>query len=154
MMRSARRARLLSLVALLLAVTAGCAREREAAVPVECQAGRAAIRSALRRAPAPVRVEGVALSECFTISSDTADIAAVGEEYLAVASALAEGARRRPGGGEALRLGYLLGAVRRGAARTQGVNDEMLRRIEQELLAIDARTRAFREGERAGRRSG
>lgn len=153
-MRYVRGVGMLSLAGLALALLPGCARQQEVTVPVECQAGRAAIRSALRTAPAPVRVDGVPLSACLTISSDAADIAAVGEEYLAVASGLAERARRRPGGEDALRLGYLVGAVRRGANRTQGVNDEMLRRIEQELLTVDARTRAFREGERAGRRSG
>ena len=38
-------------------------------------------------------------------------------------------ARRRPDGPEATRLGYLVGAMRRGASATQGIHDEMIRRV-------------------------
>jgi hypothetical protein len=101
-----------------------------------------------------VRVDGVPISACFVRASDAADVTAVGTEYLAVASGLAERARRRPEGAAALRLGYLVGAMRRGAHGTQGIHDEMVRRAEQELLALDTTSEAFRRGERAGRRSG
>ena len=139
--------------ALLALLVGGCATE-QAGVPVECKSGRGALRAALERAPRPVRVEGRPLSQCFTTASNSADIAEVGEEYLAVASGLAEDARAEPEGAAALRLGYLVGAVRRGAAATQGTNDEMLRRVEQELTLVNARTPAFRRGERAGRAEG
>jgi hypothetical protein len=53
-----------------------------------------------------------------------------------------------------LELGYLAGAVHRGAARAQGVDNEIERRIDQELGVVDTRAPAFARGERAGRASG
>ncbi|MGI8440810.1 MAG: hypothetical protein ACR2NV_11600 [Thermoleophilaceae bacterium] len=144
----------LTLAAVSALLLSACARQEEVRVPVECKAGRAAVRAALARAPKPVTVEGRPLSSCFTTTSNSADIAEVGEEHLAVASALADKARAQPGGPEATRLGYLIGAVRRGASTTQGTNDEMVRRLEQEVLLVDTSSPAFRRGERAGRTGG
>jgi hypothetical protein len=67
---------------------------------------------------------------------------------------LADAARARPDGPEALQLGYLIGAIRRGAARTQGIHDEMIRRIEQELAGISTSTDSYRRGYEAGRSRG
>jgi hypothetical protein len=96
----------------------------------------------------------VPLSACLTTSSDQADITGVGAELIAVDADLAERARREPGGPEALRLGYLVAAVRKGAAASQGVNAEIVRRMEQELVTVDTTSSAYRRGERAGRTSG
>jgi hypothetical protein len=54
----------------------------------------------------------------------------------------------------ALRLGYLVGAARRGASETQGVHDELIRRIEQELAGVDRRSPAYQRGYDAGRARG
>jgi hypothetical protein len=52
-----------------------------------------------------------------------------------------------------LELGYLSGAVHRGAAHAQ-VDAEIERRIDQEIGAVDTRSPAFVRGERAGRSNG
>jgi hypothetical protein len=52
----------------------------------------------------------------------------------------------------ATQLGYLRGALRRGA--DPGLHEELLRRFDQELLRVDTRTPAFRRGEAAGRARG
>lgn len=105
------------------------------------------MQTALERAPERVRLEGdTALSECLTRAGDPADVLMVGEVYIAAASKLADEE-------QALRVGYLLGAVRRGAGQTQGIHDELVRRLEQEAARLSDRT-AVRRGERAGLESG
>ena len=51
-------------------------------------------------------------------------------------------------------LGYLVGAVRRGARTDTGVHYESERRMEQELAGVPTHTREFRLGLAAGGRSG
>jgi hypothetical protein len=139
---------------LVAAALAGCSREEEPTLPASCLLGPDEVRSALASAPGEVRVEGTRMSECVSQASDPGDIQTVGATYLAVAEALAPRARAEPQGAEARQLGYLVGAVRKGARRTQGYNLEIVRRLEQEAAAVERRSRAFREGERAGRETG
>lgn len=143
-------------VALLLFALAlgGCSNEGPTTVPVECKAGPQAVRSALASAPEPVTLDGVPLSGCLTRASDAGDLQAVGAAYVEVAAELATDARRDPEGPAAEQLGYLTGAVRRGAATTQGIHEELRRRLEQELSIVDTGSAAFQEGERAGRATG
>lgn len=141
----------LSLLSLALG---GCASEEPASVPVACKSGPEAVRLALSSAPEPVRLDGVPLSGCLTRASDSADLQAVGASYVEVAAELAREARRDPEAAAAEQLGYLTGAVRRGAAATQGIHDELRRRLEQELSVVDTGSAAFQEGERAGRATG
>jgi hypothetical protein len=137
------------------AALAGCSREDEAGLPDACRAGEDAVRTALAGAPGRVAIEeGTPLSACLTRSSDAADVQQVGSTYVAAAADLAADAKARPEGPTALRLGYLIGSVRRGSARTQGIHSELVRRMEQELLGVNTRSEAFRRGERAGRASG
>lgn len=140
-------------LAIALAV-AGCGRDDEHPIPEACKSGAAAVRAALSSAPEQVRLGATPLSGCFVRSSEPADVQLVGATYVSVASELAAGARADRGSAAATRLGYLVGAARRGAARTQGIHDELVRRIEQELVAVDTASEAFRRGERAGRASG
>lgn len=139
---------------MIAAAIAGCSRQGEPTLPVACKEGPRAVQAALVRAPADVSIAGTPLSNCLGRSGDPADLQEVGASYVAVAAELGPAARADPGGPEALRLGYLLGAVRRGAARTQGIHDELLRRLEQELILLDTSSPAFRRGERAGRERG
>ena len=132
----------------------GCAREQEPVLAAACRSGPDAVQAALERAPGAVSLDGTRLSECLGRAGQPGDIQQVGGDYLEVATVLAADARRNPEGRAALRLGYLVGAVRRGAASTQGFHSEMVRRIEQETLPLDTRARAFRAGERAGRAAG
>lgn len=137
------------------ALAAGCSRQDESSIPVACTEGPEPIRAALARAPAEVRLDGgTRLSSCFARASDPADVQTIGASLISVAEDLAAEARRQPEGAGARRLGYLIGAVRRGAGRTQGIHDELVRRLDQELTVVDTGSAAFRQGEAAGRESG
>ena len=146
-------ARALGLIA-VAAAAAGCGQDAPS-VPVACKEGPGAIRTALERAPAAVRLEGeTPISDCFARGSEAGDVAILGSSLLVVTQDLAAAARRRPDGPAARRLGYLMGAVRRGADRTVGIHEELVRRLEQELVPVDTRAAGFRAGEAAGRRTG
>lgn len=138
-------------------MTIGCSAENsERELPVACQSGQEAIEAALAAAPRPVRLEGVPLSECFDPKSDGAELQGVGTSFVGAAAELGERARARPEGEAATQLGYLIGAMRRGAGRTnaQGIHTELVRRAEQELTLVDPSSGALREGLRAGERTG
>ena len=144
-----------TLVLLAGLALSGCIREEDAQLPAACRIGAPAVEAALREAPGEVRLEGgTALSECLVRTSDQGDVLLVGEIYLSVASRLADAVVEDPAGPAAVRLGYLMGAVRRGAGETQGIHDELLRRIEQETGRVDRTSPAYRRGEQAGRESG
>lgn len=153
-MRSAKRGKSLLPLAISLSLVAGCSTEDRSPVPVGCKEGPDTVRAALARAPARVELDGTPLSDCFTRGTDAADLQQVGASYVSVAAGLADAARERPDSPEALRLGYLVGAAKRGAARTQGVHDELLRRIQQELSGVDTAAPAYRRGFRAGQEHG
>jgi hypothetical protein len=139
-----------ALVALVLAL-AGC-REDAASYPPQCSDGPAAMRTALTQAPdGEVAIDGVKLSECLVPSDEGGPLAAFGGSVIDVAITLSE--RARTGDERAAeQLGYLRGALARGA--DPGLHDELLRRVDQELLRVNRRSPAFRRGEAAGRERG
>jgi hypothetical protein len=129
----------------------GCGND-EHRVPVACLDGNVA--KALARAPGEVRIEGTRLSECFNRAANPAEIQQVGAVFIDAAERLSARARAQPHSPEALQLGYLIGAMRRGTSHTQGIHYETRRRIEQELSGVNTRAPEFVTGERAGERSG
>ena len=134
-------------ISLLIATAAGCARDDgEADLPDACTDDAAAFVAALGDAPEPVRVEGVAISDCLARNSSTGEVQAVGATLLGAAQQLGEDRN-------AVALGYLVGALRRGAEESQGIHLELVRRVEQEAGSL-ARSAAFERGLRAGRSSG
>ncbi len=138
-------------------VAIGCApQDGDEPLPLACGVGPETVRDALGAAPRPVRIDGTPLSACLEPASDGTDLQTVGTSLVGAASELAGPAERRPEGEAAMRLGYLVGAVQRGAGRAnaQGINSELVRRVEQELALVDRGSRAVREGLRAGRSSG
>lgn len=146
---------------LVTVLLGGCARSSGPEVaPAACTGGGpsqrvASMRAALRRAPAPVRLrDGTSISDCLAQDAGSGDIETVGSMLLTVTQQLVDEARSRGGRPALVELGYLMGAVHRGAARAQGVDDEIERRIEQEMSAVDTRSPAFLRGQRAGRRTG
>jgi hypothetical protein len=145
--------RVLGAVALALTAVA-CGTDEAERLPAACTNGPQAIAAALRSAPAAVRLHGVPLSACLNDEAGAGDLQVVGSSYVAVSARLADQARSKPEGAAALRLGYLVGATRRGAGDQHGVHAELVRRLEQELLAVDTDSVAFDRGLRAGRRSG
>jgi hypothetical protein len=132
-------------------LVAGCGND-EHRVPVACLDGD--VSKALAKAPDTVTLQGTPLSECFTRAANPAEIQQVGAIFIATAEKLAPAARTNPHSPQALRLGYLIGAVRRGAGHTQGIHYETQRRIEQELIGVNTHAPEFVEGERAGEKNG
>jgi hypothetical protein len=149
------RGRACSFGALLVAATlAGCGSEPSKTVPVACKEGAGAVERALRLAPGAVRLGGTLISDCFTRASDPGDVQALGLTYLPVAERLSTEARARPRGPAPLRLGFLIGAIHRGAADAQGIYTELERRLDLELVGVDRSSADFRRGQRAGRAHG
>jgi hypothetical protein len=96
--------------------------------------------------------DGTSISDCLSHDADSGDIQNVGSMLLTVTQQLVDS-----GTGDQralLELGYLTGAVHRGAAHAQGVDDEIERRIEQELGPAQIGAPAFKRGERAGTANG
>jgi hypothetical protein len=141
-----------TLALVVLALLIGC-RESDAEYPPECSNGPAAVRAALAQAPnGEVAIEGtVKLSECLVPSNDAGPLAAFGGSVIEVAAPLVERARAGDEGA-AMQLGFLHGALVRGA--DPGIHDELLFRLDQELIRVDRRSPAFRRGEAAGRARG
>ena len=138
--------------ALAALILAGCG--SSSGVPAACKEGPAAFEAALRAAPGAVRVGETPISHCFTRASEAGDAQALGFAVLPAVRHLATAARSRPHGPAALRLGYLVGAVRRGASDDQGIYGELVRHVESELDGVDTRSPEFRRGELAGRARG
>ena len=144
--------RRLLLAVVAAAVLAGCGAHDED-LPAACTEGSDAVRAALHDAPDDVRIDGTRLSACLSGSPDGTQVQIVGAAFVESAAALSSRARHRPEGRAALELGYLVAAAHRGGSN-QGVHSELLRRLDQELLMIDTRSRAFRRGQRAGKAGG
>src|SRR3954447_23513312 len=134
--RPVRRDRRPLLLALCAAVAGGCGSSEERDIPANCPADASQVLTALRDAPRPVRIRGVALSDCLTKDSSAGDVQRMGAVFVPAASRLGDQARRDPRGPAALRLGYLVGAAERGAAHTGGLHSELVRRLEQELGTV------------------
>ncbi len=139
------------------ALAAGCSAgdDERRASPV-CTAGPDVIAGALRAAPGPVRLDGgVPLSSCISDAVTDAEVQNVGAAMVSVAERLE---RRATGDARAaLELGYLIGAMRRGAARSMDIHAELVRRIER-TAQLDGASAAIRaavdRGLRAGRSRG
>jgi hypothetical protein len=156
--------RFVALAALTLAcliAIAGCGSQDET-TPVACLEGPAAYEKALAAAPAEVLLGGETLiSDCLVRNQQGGDLATVGEAMVTVATKLNAEARAEPGGAANLQLGYLLGAVQRGAEHGEGIHTDLVRR-----LTVAARytpgtqplpskfLSTYREGFDAGRSSG
>jgi hypothetical protein len=140
--------RRVTLAALVLAA-AGCGAQEHALSPA-CTDDRATIARALARAPAPVRLsDGTRLSDCLAAADTDAELQSFGVLVTGLADDLA-------GRGDAVRLGYLIGAAKRGSAGTNGVGAELQHRLEvaARRLASGAAAAALARGMRAGERTG
>lgn len=108
---------------------AGCGSQEEA-TPVACLEGPVAYEEALAAAPGQVRLQGeTPISGCLVRNQSGGDLAGVGEAMVTVATELNAAARAEPGGEAALQLGYLLGAVKRGAEGSEGIHSDLVRRL-------------------------
>lgn len=128
----------------------GCAGTKPPPLPPGCTGDPTPIRQALRAAPGPVRLpDGTRLSECLANANDDGELQMAGAALTRVADDLAAE-------GDALALGYLVGAAERGAGRTNGVALELAHRIEVSARRLDEATSdaALSRGLAAGRRTG
>jgi hypothetical protein len=140
-----------SLAVLAAVAVAGCS-QGQPEYPPECSDGPGAVRAALAKAPdGDVAIEGVKLSDCLVPSADAGPLQSFGGSVIDVSIGLVDSTRAGDDRA-ATQLGYLRGALQRGA--DPGLHDELLRRLDQELLRVDTRTPAFRRGEAAGRERG
>jgi len=143
----------LALVAAALAAT-GCGGREP--LPPPCLEGPRPVAGALRSAPGPVALRGgTRLSQCVELAFGQGELQEVGVIYMQVGTALAAQVSRSDAA--ALQLGYLVGATRRGAGRTNGVALEMVRRMEV-VVGPDGppphRRAAYERGLAAGARAG
>jgi hypothetical protein len=114
----------------LLALAAGCgSKDEEAMTPTVCMQGTVPYRQALETAPNEVRMAGGTLiSECLTPGQSAGDLARVGEGMIEAATDL--NAEMRASGIEApTQLGFLVGAAERGAAESEGIHSDLIRRL-------------------------
>jgi hypothetical protein len=116
----------------LVVVASGCSRTSGSeSAPAACTDGSpvarvAALRSALTHAPAPVRLQdGTSISDCLAHDADSGDIQNVGSMLLTVTQQLVDSGAKDDR--TLLELGYLAGAVHRGALHAQGVDGEIER---------------------------
>jgi hypothetical protein len=153
------RRRSASAALVLLTLVAGCGGGDERPVAdAACTASPDAIERALDRAPAAVTLgRGARLSDCVALARNDAQLQNTGAVLTRTADRLAE--RAQSGDARAaLALGYLVGAARRGAARTPGIQAQLQRRVESAASFVDeggpAVSAALRRGVRAGEATG
>jgi hypothetical protein len=149
-------ARLLALLA--AASLAACGATGDPALDEACMSDPGAIEHALIRAPHPVTLpSGTRLSQCVSNARSDADLQTAGAVLTRAANHLS--AQARTGDADAaLRLGYLVGAARRGAKHTAGIHAELQRHIERSAAVLDGTgariAAALADGQRAGEATG
>ena len=142
-----------ALALLLAAAVAGCGAE-PTRMSFACTEDRAALERALERAPEPVVLaDGTRLSACVGQADDDAELQSFGVLVTAVADRLAERAASDPRA--AARLGYLVGAARRGGSSSNGVQAELVHRLEAVARRVpESAGEPFARGLAAGERTG
>lgn len=134
-------------VAALAGLGCGAGQQR---LSVLCTEGQPPIERALRHAPGPVALaDGTPLSQCVADARDIGELQSFGFIVTRLADRLAD--RAGADGAAALRLGYLIGAARRGAAHGQGVPNELVHRLEVTARRLPGRAQpSLERGLRAG----
>jgi hypothetical protein len=146
----------LVLAAVLLA---GCGSDREDEAPAACLATSQGYLRALEAAPGEVRLAGsTPISACLVPEQSGGQLSSVGREMIVAATKLNAEARRDPGGPAAVQLGYLIGAVSKGA---DAIHTDLVRRLNSSAHFSESGgtppagfERAFGRGYAAGQRSG
>jgi|SRR5690348_12641454 len=110
-------------------VAAGCGSQGDS-TPVVCLEGAPVYERALRDAPGEVLLRGeTPISDCLASNQQAGDLAQVGEAMVETATSLNAQARAEDGGEAPARLGYLIGAAERGAASSEGIHSDLVRRL-------------------------
>lgn len=149
-----------AVLAVAVLVLAACGKQDDS-TPVACLEGQDIYLAALAKAPGEVKLAGgTPISECLAENQSGGDLANVGEAMVETATVLNGEARAEPEGPAPLRLGYLIGAAQRGAAATEGIHSDLIRRLtvaarySGEGPLPPAFVSAYREGFDAGRAGG
>ena len=142
-----------------LILTAGCGSSQDDQAPASCLVGNEVYLKALQRAPAPVLLGSTTpISDCLVPQQEGGELANVGQEMIVAATKLNAEARRDPAGPASVQLGYLIGAVSKGA---DPIHTDLVRRLNSSARFSETGgtlpasfERAFGRGYAAGRRSG
>ncbi|HEY3193535.1 MAG TPA: hypothetical protein VGJ61_12175 [Solirubrobacterales bacterium] len=122
----ARRAAALAATAGVL-FAAGCGTKQNDEAPAACLIGNEGYLRALESAPGRVRLAGsTPISDCLVPEQDAGQLANIGHEMIIAATKLNAEARRDPGGPATVQLGYLIGAVGKGA---DAIHTDLVRRL-------------------------
>ncbi len=148
----------IGLLAVALVLAAGCGAKQNDLAPAACLVSNEGYLRALERAPAEVRLAGTTpISDCLVPEQDAGQLANIGREMIVAATKL--NAEARQGSDAAtLQLGYLIGAVSKGA---DTIHTDLVRRLNSAAQfsetggALPASfQRAFGRGYAAGHTSG
>jgi hypothetical protein len=149
----------IGLAAAAIAVVGGCGDEQDDQAPAACLATDGSYLRALESAPGPVLLGGTTrISDCLVPQQEGGQLATIGQEMVVAATKLNAESRRDPGGPAPLELGYLLGAVSKGA---DSIHTDLVRRLNSAARFSETGgtlsagfERAFGRGYAAGRQSG
>ena len=149
----------LAAAALAALLVAGCGAKSNDAAPAACLTTNQGFLRALESAPGEVRLAGsTPISACLVPEQDAGQLANVGQEMIVAATQLNAEARQDPEGPASVQLGYLLGAVAKGA---DSIHTDLVRRLNTAARFSDTGgalpagfERAFGQGYAAGQRSG
>jgi hypothetical protein len=148
----------IALVAAVVLLVAGCGAKENDLAPAACLVPNQGYLRALERAPAEVRLAGTTpISDCLVPEQDAGQLANIGHEMIVAATKLNAEARQGSDAA-ALQLGYLIGAVSKGA---DAIHTDLVRRLNSSAQfsetggALPASfQRAFGRGYAAGHTSG
>jgi hypothetical protein len=134
-------------------VLAGCSSGDHKSAPAACLTDSAAYIQALRTAPADVRLGGsTPISECLTSGQEGGELSQIGQEVVTAATVLNDQARKDPAGQSTVQLGYLVGALERGA---EGIHADLVRRVNSAArFKLEPPPAEFDRGYEAGRDNG
>ncbi|HSD24657.1 MAG TPA: hypothetical protein VLB79_10055 [Solirubrobacterales bacterium] len=148
-----------ALLTAAIVLIAGCGNSQDDQAPAVCLVGNEAYLKALQRAPASVLLGGTTpISDCLVPQQEAGQLASIGQEMIVAATKLNAQARRDPGGAASVQLGYLIGAVSKGA---DPIHTDLVRRLNASARFSESGgtlsasfERAFGRGYAAGQRSG
>jgi hypothetical protein len=148
-----------ALAAAGIAMVSGCGNDQDDQAPAACLATNGSYLSALESAPAPVLLGGTThISDCLVPQQEGGQLASIGQEMVIAATKLNAEARRDPSGPASVELGYLIGAVSKGA---DSIHTDLVRRLNASARFSQTGgtqpagfERAFGRGYAAGQRSG
>jgi hypothetical protein len=124
-----RRAHAFALLTCLTLLAACGSKDEE--TPAACLSDSSTYLRALRAAPGEVLLrDETAISACLVPNQPAGELVQLGAPLVEAATVLNARSHLTPQGPAPIRLGYLVGAVERGATETGGVHAELLRRIE------------------------